>query len=136
MPANLEYISNERQWLLLDNKPERCAFLHVYVACQTSRSDSFLQWNEDLLHLITTEAKSLRRQGFVVICLGDFNTRVGQLQGLEGSDPDTNQNTPMFMSFVTELNMIIMNTLPVANGLFTRFMNNKGLPGTNFLHQT
>ena len=39
----------------------------------------------------------------------------------------------MFMSFVTEVNMIIMNTFPVAKGLFTRFMNNSGLPGTRSL---
>ena len=66
----------------------------------------------------------------VVIAMGDFNTRVGQLPGLEGNTPDINQNTPMFMSFVTEVNMVIMNTLPIAKGLFSRFMNNSGLPGT------
>ena len=76
------------------------------------------------------EAISLKRQGFVVIAMGDFNTRVGQLPGLEGNTPDTNHNTPMFMSFLTEVNMIIMNTLPIAKGLFTQFMNNSGLPGT------
>ena len=64
--------------------------------------------------MITLEAISLRRQGLVVIAMGDFNTRVGQLPGLEGNTHDINQNTPMFMSFVTEVNMVIMNALPIA----------------------
>ena len=32
----LQYVSKERQWILIDNKPQRCAFLYVYVACQTT----------------------------------------------------------------------------------------------------
>ena len=82
---------------------------------------------------MTQEAKSLRRQGFIVLALGDFNTRVGNLPGLEGNTADTNQNTPMFMNFVTEVNMIIINSLPVSKGLFTRFMDNSGLPGSRSL---
>ena len=55
LPATMEYIANERQWLLLDNQAEKCAFFHIYVACQTNRSDSFMQCNEDLFHLDTQE---------------------------------------------------------------------------------
>lgn len=67
------------------------------------------------------------------MALGDFNTRVGNIPGLEGNTADTNQNTPMFMNFVTEVNMIIINSLPVSKGLFTRFMDNSGLPGSRSL---
>ena len=133
VPLDKEYVANERQWLLIDSHTERCAFLHIYVACQNNRSDSFLQWNQDLFHLVTQEAKTLRRQGFIVMALGDFNTRVGNIPGLEGNTADTNQNTPMFMNFVTEVNMIIINSLPVSKGLFTRFMDNSGLPGSRSL---
>ena len=120
VPAAMEYIANERQWLLIDNQSERCAFLHIYVACQTNKSDSFMQWNGDLFHLVTQEAVSLRRQGFIVLAMGDFNTRVGHIPGLEGNTPDTNQNTPLFMNFVSEVNMVIINSLPITKGLFTR----------------
>ena len=58
---NLKYIENERQWLLVEGTQERCAFLHVYIACQTTRNTNFLQWNEDLFHLISLEAIKLRR---------------------------------------------------------------------------
>ena len=68
-----------------------------------------------------------------MLALGDFNTRVGNIPGLEGNTADTNQNTPMFMNFVTEVNMIIINSLPVSKGLFTRFMDNSGLPGSRSL---
>ena len=133
VPPKLQYIMNERQWLLIDNTKERCAFLHVYIACQSTRSDSFLQWNEDLFFLITKEAIKLRKQGFIVLAMGDFNSRVGAIPGLEGNTPDTNRNTPMFLNFVNEVNLLLINTLPLARGLFTRYMDNSGLPGTKSL---
>ena len=123
VPPNLTYIKNERQWLLLDNKKQRCAFLHLYIACQNNKSDAFLQWNEDLFFLITQEAVRLKKQGFVIIGMGDFNSRVGNLPGLDFNTPDTNKNTPMFINFITEINLLIMNTLPITKGTFTRFMD-------------
>ena len=133
VPDNLQYIANERQWLIIDNKSERLAFLHVYIACQTTRSDSYLQWNEDLFHLITMESIRLRRKGYVVLAMGDFNSRVGQLPGLEENTHDVNRNTPMFLNFIAEVNMIIINTLPLSKEVFTRFMDNSGHPGTRSL---
>ena len=130
VPQDLQYISNERQWLLITSQKEKCAFLHCYIACQNTNNDSFIKWNEDLFHLITKEAIQLRKQGFMVLAMGDFNSRVGKITGLEGNTPDINRNQPMFMNLITEVNLMIVNTLPIARGLFTRFMNNTGLPGT------
>ena len=133
VPANLKYVENERQWLLLTTGQARVAFLHIYIACQSHKNDGFLQWNEDLFQLVTTETIKLRRDGFTVISMGDFNTRIGAVPGLEGNTPDINQNTPMFLNFVTQTNMVIVNTLPLAQGIFTRFMDNTGQPGTQAL---
>ena len=62
--------------------------------------------------------------------MGDFNTRVGEIPRLEGNTPDTNKNLPMFMNLVSQVNMTIINTLPISKGLFTRFMDNSGNKGT------
>ena len=128
-----QYVTNERQWLLLDNGIEKCALLHVYIACQSNKSDGFLQWNEDLFFILTQEALKLRQQGFMILSLGDFNSRVGRIPGLENNTPDLNRNTPMFLNFISQVNLIIINTLPIAKGLFTRFMDNSGRPGTKSL---
>ena len=134
VPLDKEYVKNERQWLLINNKAgEKCAFLHCYIACQSFTTDRFIQWNEDLFHLLTLEAISLKRQGFMVIAMGDFNARIGQIPGLEANHPDTNRNEPMFLGFVSEVNMFIMNTLPMAKGLFTRFMDGRGQLGSSSL---
>ena len=130
VPPNLQYVMNERQWLLVDNMKEKCAFLHIYIACQNTRNSGFLQWNEDLFHLVTQEAIKLRKQGFIILSMGDFNTRVGTIPGMEGNTPDTNQNTPMFINFTKAVNLTIINTLPITKGLFTRFMDNSGRAGT------
>ena len=103
------------------------------MACQTTRNNNFLKWNEDLFWLVTQEAIKLRKLGFIVLALGDFNSRVGLLPGLEGNTPNTNLNAPMFLNFICEVNMVIINTLPISRGLFTRFMDSSNLPGTRSL---
>ena len=130
VPSHLQYIMNERQWLLVSNNKEKVAFLHVYIACQSNRSEAFLGWNEDLFFLIAQEAKKLKQQGFIVLAMGDFNSRVGSLKGLEENTPDINRNSPMFFNFLQETNLLIINTLPLAKGLFTRFMDTSGRPGS------
>ena len=117
-----QYISKERQWLLLDNGLRKCAFLHCYVACQSNQNDNYMQWNNDLFELLTQEVVELKKRGFMVVSLGDFNSKVGQIPGLESNTPAPNNNGPLFMKFISETNLVIMNTLPVSRGLFTRFM--------------
>ena len=117
----------------MDNGKERVAFLHCYIACQTNKNTDYLKWNEDLFHMLSVEAMKLKAQGFVIFSLGDFNSRVGQIPGLENNTPDINNNTPMFLAFISQVNLIIVNTLPIAKGLFTRFMNNSNNPGTQSL---
>ena len=63
-----------------------------------------------------------------MIALGDFNAKLGQVNGLEQNRPDTNANTPLFKSFIKTLNLAILNTLPVAKGLFTHFVERTGVP--------
>ena len=128
-----EYVMNERQWLLINSGKDHIAFLHVYIACQNLQNDSFLAWNEDLFFMITEEAKALKQRGFTILAMGDFNSRVGAVPGLEGNTLDHNRNTPLFLNFLNEINLLIINTLPVARGLFTRFMDNSGRPGTQSL---
>ena len=117
-----KYIEKERQWLLIHGEgSEKIAFLNCYIACQSFTSEDFIEWNEDLFQLLTQEASYLMKEGFMLLAMGDFNTRVGEIQGLEGNTPDVNRNQPMFMSFVADLELIIINTLPISTGLFTRF---------------
>ena len=69
---------------------------------------------------------------------GDFNARVGRIPGLEANHPDTNANCPLFLSFVQNTDLVILNTLPVCKvwascclfvyflalqGLFTHFVD-------------
>ena len=40
VPPHMEYIKQERQWLLVSNAKEKLAFLHVYIACKNFTNDS------------------------------------------------------------------------------------------------
>ena len=129
VPPQFAYVQNERQWLLFDGSANKFAFLHVYIACQTNQNTNYIEWNEDLFNLLSQETLRLRREGFSVLALGDFNTRVGDIPGLEANHPGTNNNTPMFLNFISQTNLLIINTLPVSKGLFTRFMGDSGTKG-------
>ena len=120
VPAKFEYIKNERQWLLLEGGTEKCAFLHCYIACESHKNDGYLQWNEDLFNLLTDECTKLRQQGFVILAMGDFNSKIGIVPGLEKNTPGTNMNTPMFLNFLNTANLMIINSLPISKGLLTR----------------
>ena len=127
---SMHYLRNERQWLLIQGTTERLAFLHVYAACQSHESDEYIGWNTDLFTLLTSETLSLKAQGFSVLALGDFNTRVGRIPGMELNTSDTNNNFPMFTNFIRNTNPVIINALPIITGLFTRFRDSSGRPGT------
>ena len=101
-----EYVAKERQWLLIEGEGGRkIAFLHCYIACQSFTSTDFMRWNQDLFHIITQEALQLKEEGYMLLAMGDFNSHVGQIYGLEGKKLSVNDNEPMFTSFVKEVNL-------------------------------
>ena len=117
-----KYVESERQWLLINGVgSNKMAFLNCYIACQSFASDNFIQWNQDLFQMLTKEVIYLRQKGFIVLAMGDFNTHVGEIPGLEGNHPDVNRNYSMFTNFLSDSNLVIINTLDLCDGLFTRF---------------
>ena len=123
VPPELSYVQSERQWLLISNGAKKIAFLSTYIACQSNSDDAYLQWNEDLFYLLIQESLLLKNQGFVILAMGDFNSHIGKLPGLEGNTPDHNKNSHMFFNFIHQAQLFIITTLPITKGLFTRFMN-------------
>ena len=118
VPDAQKYVMNERQWLILNS---RVAFLHVYIACQTSRNEDYMVWNDDLFNLVTQEALLLRRQGITCLAMGDFNTRVGEIPGLEGNTPNTNSNYQSFMNFIAQENMTIIHMFKLVHFIIFYF---------------
>ena len=49
---------------------------------------------------------------------------------MEMNTCDTNNNYPMFTNFINQTNLVIINSLPVTKGLFTRFKDSSGQPGS------
>ena len=99
-----------------------------YMACVTTGPHNHLSWNRDLYVMMTEEAVALRNRGFSVIAMGDFNAKIGRVEGLEDNRPDLNSNTPLFLSFIKTLNLTILNTLPISKGVFTHFVEHTGVP--------
>ena len=99
-----------------------------YLACASGGPHNHHKWNTDMYLMMTTEIISLRNRGFAIIALGDFNSKVGQIPGLEGNTPNHNANTPLFNIFISSLHLTILNTLPISQGLFTHFVEKDGVP--------
>ena len=62
--------------------------------------------------------------------MGDWNSKVGQIPGMEWNEPMTNSNFQRFHWFLREAGLLIVNAFPQANGRFTRFQDDSNLPGT------
>ena len=120
--AKIKYIENELRCLLVEVSTERWALLHVYIACQTKRNYDYIQWNEDLFYLISQEAINLRKQGFIVLALVDFN-----------SGSDRQKVYTLTLQKPTTIHPCSSISSTKSNGLFTRFMNNSEQPGSKSL---
>ena len=83
--------------------------------------------------MLMNEVIGLRTRGFAVICLGDFNAKIGPVPGLEENIPKLNNNTPLFLNFVKSLNLTILNTLPISKGVFSHFVEREGIPYSHSL---
>ena len=93
-----EYVSQERQWLLIrGHGGKKVALLSCYLACQRTDSDQFISWNQDLYSVMAEECLILKSQHYQLVALGDFNAKIGQVPGLMDNNPERNRNAPMFL---------------------------------------
>ena len=56
-----------------------------------------------------------------MVSMGDFNSKIGRIEGLEFNNPILNENEASFTRFVGDHGLVIVNTLPFATKKFTRF---------------
>ena len=113
-------IQKERQWLLIEAGTAKVAFLHLYIACK-GKDNSYQEWNRHIYDLVGPEIVRIRKQGFSVVSMGDYNSKVGRIDGLEFNNPILNENEASFTRFVGDHGLVIVNTLPFATKKFTRF---------------
>ena len=55
-----------------------------------------------------------------VILMGDWNGHVGKIQGMEGNNPNVNENGQMLLDFVQRQQLFILNRLNTDENVFTR----------------
>ena len=72
VPTECSHLSNERQWLLLQLGSQKVAILHCYLACVSSKSDDFKDWNMMMYQMMSSEAQQLKARNFAIVCLGNF----------------------------------------------------------------
>ena len=110
---------------------EKLAVCSTYLACDTGRRPQHEEENADLLGLVGSEMEYLKAQGFQIILLGDLNAWVGAegRYGITGNRTGVNNNGMLLCDFLQVQNMDLVNKVPEAQGLFTRFpLNGVGLP--------
>ena len=79
----------------------KTAICTVYLGYQ-SDNDKHKDWNEGILHVLTSEAATMRAHGYRVVFMGDFNSRVGSVpgQGITGNSSDITKNGERFVVFL------------------------------------
>ena len=119
----LAFVRNERAWKTVETSNGKTAICTVYAGFQ-SHDDMNADWNNSLYSVLRMEVASLRRDGFRVVLLGDFNGHVGDnpaTGGIVGNKTDINRNGRRFLDFLHDTNCVHVNGYQnLATGIWTR----------------
>ena len=113
------FVNNERLWVMCETQSFKTAICCVYMGCHYD-DGRHEEWNQLIYATISEEQNDLRRRGFRVCVVGDFNGHIGNVPGLgiSGNKPNVNQNGRMLLDFENQNDFSILNR--VSTGLWTR----------------
>ena len=118
----LAFVRKERAWKTVETGNGKTAVCAVYAGFQ-SPDDMNAAWNDTLYSVLRMEVASLRKEGFRVVLLGDFNGHVGNVPGVgvPGNKPDINRNGRRFLDFLADSSCVHVNGCQnLTDGLWTR----------------
>ena len=116
------FVNNERVWVTVDSLNTKTALCGLYMGFQAA-DDRHSGWNDIIYQVLRNEIRDLRKAGYRIELLGDFNGHVGNKsgQGVEGNNPDINPNGRRFLNFLAVTQCAHVNGVDrVAEGLWTR----------------
>ena len=124
------FVRNERQWVTIESESRKTAVCGLYLGCQNSKDNHGI-WNDLIYNQVLIEVGCLRKKGYRIILLGDFNGHIGSVlgQGIPGNHSEINANGWRLLSFLKNADLIHINgavTNPgdwaskVTKGLWTR----------------
>ena len=124
------FVRKERQWVTITSESRKTAVCGLYLGCQNSQ-DSYGIANDIIYNQIQTEMIKLRKGGFRIILLGDFNGHIGCVlgQGIPGNHSEINTNGYRLLSFLKSADLVHVNgamlnpgdwSTKITQGLWTR----------------
>ena len=95
------FVRNERIWITTESAMNKSAVCGAYFGCQHPDNRN-ASWNDAMYKVIHEEAMTLKRQGYKITILGDFNGHIGCQPGtgIVGNNPDINHNGHMLLDFL------------------------------------
>ena len=124
------FVRKERQWVTVESESRKTAVCGLYLGCQNS-GDTHGVWNDLIYNQVQIEIVSLRKQGYRIVLLGDFNGHIGSVlgQGIPGNHSEINTNGWRLLSFLKNADLVHINgavanpgdwTSKLTKGLWTR----------------
>ena len=131
---DLEYVQNERFWVIVESQNCKTAICSAYLGCQYS-DDRFKDWNDGIYWVLRQESVALRSAGHRLQFLGDFKCHIGDQvgQGVPGNSSDINPNGERFLQFLLSCDLRHINgelrtqgdpSSRICQGLWTRQRGN------------
>ena len=116
------FVNKERFWVKTHSASTKTAVCGAYYGCQ-SADDRHAWWNDAMFATIHEEEAELRAQGYRILMMADFNSHVGNQDGvgIKGNHPDVNRNGRRFLDFLHRTKMQHVNGMSnITRGLWTR----------------
>lgn len=109
-------VNSERIWVTVEGETNKTSICFVYFGCQYE-DNRYFEHNSKMYQLIMNEQFDLRRKGHRVLICGDFNSHVGNLQGLQvKNNHPVNENGKLLLDFVANSSFDIINSMCKAVG--------------------
>ena len=111
--ADLAWARSERIWLKHDGDRVKKAFCGGYFRTESPLNSEFHRKNQDLYNLLSSEKLILETQGYEVVFLADFNSRITPSSRFDFKNyPHTiNNNGRLLMTFAESSNLFCLNPL-------------------------
>ena len=127
--VNLKVASRERCWITIRNTQTPFALGAAYLPVETT-TDLNNDKYQNILDILSDDMDKLEREGFKCFLYGDFNAHVGtplhNPLGIEGNKQKVGQNGERLLTWLEFRNMILVNSLPNTEGLWT-YQSHNGL---------
>ena len=105
-------VEKERQWIIATMGDKKLAICNCYMAAEVTCNQNFIEWNDLLYEMLSSEIVKLKADNHMIVLAGDMNAHIGKrLRGtMDQNNPKINKNGAKLLQFIKAHDLKCENT--------------------------